>query len=120
MRLPAPNVLSICGDTNAIARDLVECGANAINVDNRNDLARTRQIIGPDAILMGNFDPVGVLSRGTLAAVRSTVVTIANAGANAIVPGCDLYPEVPDENMRALIEASHSLVGADRVSGTSP
>ncbi len=113
-RLASPIVLSVCGDTNAIVRDLVECGASAINVDHRNDLAHTRQILGPEAILLGNFDPVGMLSRGTVTAVRNAVEKIAKAGASAIVPGCDLYPEIPDENMRALIESSQSLVAADR------
>lgn len=107
-QLPSPNVLSVCGDTNAVVRDLAECGANAINVDQRNDLARTRQILGADAILLGNLDPVGVLSHGTVEDVRRAVEKIAQAGASAVVPGCDLYPDMPDENMRALVESSLS------------
>ncbi len=106
--LPSPNVLSVCGDTNAVVRDLAECGASAINVDHRNDLARTRQILGADAILLGNLDPVGVLSHGKAEDVRSAVAKIAQAGANAVVPGCDLYPDIPDENMSALIESSRN------------
>ncbi len=105
-RLPSPNVLSVCGDTNAVVRDLADCGADAINVDQRNDLARTRQLLGAGAILLGNLDPVGVLSRGTEDDVRRAVEKIAQAGASAIVPGCDLYPEIPDENMRALMETA--------------
>jgi MtaA/CmuA family methyltransferase len=113
-RLPSPTVLSVCGDTNAVVQDLAECGANAINVDQRNNLARTRQILGSEAILFGNLDPVGVLSRGSATDVRRAVAQIVNAHASAIVPGCDLYPEIPDENMRALIESSRHPMG-DRV-----
>lgn len=104
--MESPKVLSICGDTNAIVRDLAACGADAISVDQRNDLARTRRLLGSNAVLLGNLDPVGVLSRGTPERVAQTVAVIAHAGATAIWPGCDLYPEIPDENMRALMETA--------------
>ncbi len=104
-RLSQPSVLSVCGDTNSIVRDLAECGANAINVDQRNDMARTRRVL-PNAVLLGNLDPVGVLSRGKPEDVARAVEKIAQAGANAIVPGCDLYPDIPDENMRILMETA--------------
>ncbi len=105
--IESPRVLSVCGDTNAIVRDLAACGADAISVDQRNDLARTRRLLGADAILFGNFDPVGVLSHGTPEQVAQSIAAIARAGASAIWPGCDLYPEIPDENMRALISSAN-------------
>ncbi|HEX7593324.1 MAG TPA: uroporphyrinogen decarboxylase family protein [Anaerolineae bacterium] len=105
--IESPRVLSVCGDTNAIVRDLAACGADAISVDQRNDLARTQRLLGADAILFGNFDPVGVLSHGTPEQVTQSVAAIARAGVNAIWPGCDLYPEIPDENMRALISSAN-------------
>ncbi len=109
-RLKPPHVLSICGDTNAIVRDLAACGASAINVDHRNDLARTRQILGPDAILLGNYDPIGVLSRGSAEDVARAVEKIARDGASAVVAGCDWHPDVPDENVRALVASSVSRI----------
>ncbi len=113
--LPGPVVLSVCGDTNAIVHELADCGAAALNVDHRNDLARTRQVLGPDVRLFGNFDPVGLLSRGTPEQVGQTVQAIAAAGADAIWPGCDLWPDIPDENFRALMQAA----AAARRSGAS-
>ncbi len=106
--IESPKVLSVCGDTNAIVRDLAACGADALNVDHRNDLARTRRLLGSRAVLLGNFDPVGVLSQGTPERVAETVAAIARAGASAIWSGCDLYPEIPDENMRVLISSANS------------
>ncbi len=102
----SPKVLNICGDTNTIVRDLAACGADALSFDHRNDFARTRRLLGADAILFGNFDPVGVLSHGTPDQVTQSIAAVARAGANAIWPGCDLYPEIPDENMRALMESA--------------
>jgi MtaA/CmuA family methyltransferase len=101
--LPGPVVLSVCGDTNAVVEDLARCGAAALNVDHRNDLARTRAVLGPAAVLLGNFDPVGVLSQGTPETVAETVRAIAAAGADAVWPGCDLWPDIPEANFRALM-----------------
>src|SRR5713226_7291851 len=74
--LPPPAVLSVCGDTNAVVGDLVECAAGAVSVDHRNDLARSRQTVGRRALLFGNFDPVGGLSQGTPATVAQMVKEI--------------------------------------------
>ncbi len=105
-QLPTPRVLSMCGKTDAIVADLAACGANALNVDHCNDLALTRRRLGPQAVLLGNFDPVKVLSQGTPALVSQTVTAIVNAGASAIWPGCDLWPEIPEANFLALMDSA--------------
>ena len=107
--IESPKVLSVCGDTNAIVRDLAACGADALSVDHRNDLARTRRVLGADAVLFGNFNPVEMLSRGTPEQVTQAVAAMARAGANAIWPGCDLYPDIPDGNMRALMKNARRM-----------
>ena len=109
--LPRPVVVSVCGDTNAVVEDLLGCGASALNVDQRNDLARTREIMGRRALLLGNLDPVGVLSQGTPEAVAEEVGRIALAGADAIWPGCDMWPEIPEANFRALMDSARSYGG---------
>lgn len=108
-RLPSPKVLSMCGDTNAVVVELAACGADALNVDQRNDLAQTRSRLGGKAVLLGNFDPVGVLSLGTPQLIAETVKAIASAGASAIWPGCDLWPDIPEANFRALMDAARTL-----------
>ncbi len=104
-----PRVLSMCGDTNAAVRDLARCGADALHFDQRNNLARTRRLIGKEPVLLGNLDPIGVLSRGTPGQVAEAVAQIAGAGADAIWPGCDLWPEIPGENMHALVESARRM-----------
>jgi [methyl-Co(III) methanol-specific corrinoid protein]:coenzyme M methyltransferase len=107
--LPPPRVLSICGATDEIVADMAATGADALHVDQRNDLARTRRVLGPAAVILGNFDPVQTLSQGTPAAIADSVQKIVAAGANAIWPGCDLWPDIPDENFRALMDAARLL-----------
>jgi [methyl-Co(III) methanol-specific corrinoid protein]:coenzyme M methyltransferase len=104
--LPAPVVVSVCGDTNAVVEDLLDCGASGLNVDQRNDLARTKKIAGSRGLVLGNIDPVGVLSEGRPETVAAAVRQVAEAGADAVWPGCDLWPDVPDANMRALVETA--------------
>jgi [methyl-Co(III) methanol-specific corrinoid protein]:coenzyme M methyltransferase len=103
--MPRPSVLHICGDTNAIITDMAECGADAVSVDHKNCLAETRQKLGPKAIILGNFDPIKVLHKGVAKDVGPAVIESLNGGANAVWPGCDLWPEVPKENMEALMTA---------------
>jgi len=103
--MPHPSILHICGDTNAIITDMAECGADAISVDQKNCITETRQKLGPEALILGNFDPIKVLHKGRVADVGPAVLTSLKGGASAVWPGCDLWPEVPKENMEALMEA---------------
>lgn len=103
--LPAPRVLSVCGRTNRAMHLLAAAGADALNVDQTNDLAASRAALGPDVRLFGNLDPIGVLADGDPAQVTAAVRAAIAAGADAIWPGCDLYPQMPVENLRAMVEA---------------
>jgi [methyl-Co(III) methanol-specific corrinoid protein]:coenzyme M methyltransferase len=106
--MPRPNILHICGDTNAIIEDMGECGANAISVDQKNCLPESRKKLGHETIILGNFDPVKVLMQGQAGDVGPTARGCLDAGANAVWPGCDLWPEVPEQNMQALVESLKS------------
>jgi len=107
--MPRPNILHICGDTNAIITDMAECGANAVSVDQKNRIAETRQKLGTDAIILGNFDPIKVLHKGAAKDVETAVLDSLKGGASAVWPGCDLWPEVPRENMDALMQALNNV-----------
>ncbi len=103
--LPRPVVLSVCGRTNGTMRLLAAAGADALSVDQTNDLAASRKEL-PEALLFGNLDPVGLLSRGRPAEITEAVRGVIRSGADAVWPGCDLYPYTPVENLRALVQAS--------------
>ncbi|MEO6626897.1 MAG: uroporphyrinogen decarboxylase family protein [Burkholderiaceae bacterium] len=110
--LPAPRVLSICGRTNRAMALLAKAGADAISVDQTNDLAASRALLGAGPLLFGNLDPVATLAEADPAAVRASVAAALAAGADAIWPGCDLWPPVPVENMRAMMEAARGKSAA--------
>ena len=102
-QLQKPCVLSVCGDTNKSVHLLAQTGADAISVDQLNDLAETRKVLA-DTLLFGNIDPVGTLWQGDEAKIRDSILAAQQAGVDAIWPGCDLVPQTPAANMKSLIE----------------
>jgi len=103
--LPRPVVLSACGRTNGAMKLLAAAGADALSVDQTNDLAASRQEL-PDVLLFGNLDPVSLISQGTPDEITEAVTGAVRSGIDAVWPGCDLYLRTPTENLRALVEAS--------------
>lgn len=100
--LPSPCVLSVCGNTNKSMVALAEAGAEAISVDQVNDLVASREVL-KDVLLFGNVDPVAVLSKGEEAEVGEAVRKAKEAGVDAVWPGCDLVPSTPIRNIRAMM-----------------
>ena len=102
--LPGPKVVSICGKTTAAIELLLEVGADAISVDQLNEIAVSRKTRGPEPQLFGNIDPIGVLANGKEGDVRAAVAGAIDAGVDAVWPGCDLAPAVPAANMKAMVD----------------
>ncbi len=104
--IESPKILHICGDTNSIVEQMALCGADAISVDQKNDVAESRKEVGPDMFILGNIDPYGVVVKGKPDDVENAVKDAIDNGVNAIWPGCDIFPTVPRENMEALMAAT--------------
>ncbi|RJQ44112.1 MAG: MtaA/CmuA family methyltransferase [Nitrospiraceae bacterium] len=103
-KLELNTVLHICGKTNDIAVFMLDSGAKAISVDQKNDVAETRKKIGDSALLFGNYDPYNVLVSGTTDQVRETIKQCMNNGVSAVWPGCDIWPTVPPANFNAMMD----------------
>lgn len=102
--LPTPRVLSVCGNTNRSMQLLAQTGADAIAVDQLNDLSESRKIL-TDTLLFGNIDPVATLWQGDTAQITEAVQAAKEAGVDAIWPGCDLVLQSPFENIRVLLRS---------------
>lgn len=103
--LESPKILHICGDTNTIVEDMAQCGADAISVDQKNDVAESRNKLGPEVCILGNLDPYGVLVVGKPEDVENNVKGSISGRVNALWPGCDIFPTVPRVNMETLMAA---------------
>ena len=100
-----PRVLHICGDTNPIVELMAESGADALSVDQMNRLNETRARL-PNVVLLGNYKPFGApFCEGTPEEVDAMIKESIEQGADAVWPGCDIWPVVPVENMKAMMEA---------------
>lgn len=104
----SPIVLHICGKTNQIVHFMHECGFDAVSVEHQNDVAMSRQKIGPPPknLLFGNLETFKVMVQGTPEDVAKLVITAIDGGVDAIWPGCDIWPGTPAENMKAMVETT--------------
>lgn len=109
--LKTNTVLHICGKTNDIAAFMHESGAGAISVDQKNDLAETRKKLGKDVLIFGNYDPYNVLVTGDEEKVKAAVRKCIDDGASAVWPGCDIWPTVPPQNMKAMMDEINNYGG---------
>ena len=103
-KITVPSVLHICGKTNDIVPFMAESGAKAISVDQKNDVAESRKKLGPQALVFGNYDPYNVLVTGSPDLIRQTMKKCMDDGVSAVWPGCDIWPTVPPENMKAMMD----------------
>ena len=104
--MDSPKILHICGDTDSIVDQMALCGADAISVEQKNNVAESRKKVGPDMPILGNIDPYGVVVQGKPEDVHNAVKAAIENGVDAVWPGCDFWPVVPRENMKALVEAT--------------
>jgi len=102
--LPKPRIVSVCGNTNTSMPLIAQTNVDAISVDQTNDLAASRKVLGGEMLLFGNIDPVATLNFGSESDVRLAVSRSREAGVDAVWPGCDLVLQTPIQNLRAMIE----------------
>ncbi|MDP1544917.1 MAG: uroporphyrinogen decarboxylase family protein [Anaerolineales bacterium] len=99
--LPCPIVLSVCGKTDSAMSLLAQSGADAVSVDQLNDLQASRAAL-KDVMLFGNIDPVGTLYQGDEGSVAEAVQRSKEAGVDAVWPGCDLVPQTSIQNIQMM------------------
>ncbi len=95
--------LHICGNTARIVGLMARTGADVIDLDWMVPLDEARGTIGPGVTLCGNFDPVGVLLRGTPETVAAAAHECLRKGGSRFIlmPGCEVPPGTPEANLRA-------------------
>ncbi len=100
--LPHPTVLSVCGKTDSAMSLLAQSGADAISVDQLNDLKASRAVL-KDKLLFGNVDPVATLWQGNESSVAEAVQRSKEAGVDAVWPGCDMVIQTPVQNIKNML-----------------
>jgi uroporphyrinogen-III decarboxylase len=80
-------------------------GADAISVDQTNDLILSRAML-QNVLLFGNLDPVNTLWQGDETSITEAVRGTKEAGVDAVWPGCDLAIQTPVQNIKSLIHSA--------------
>ncbi len=104
--------LHICGNINNIVEHMAKSGADVIDVDWMVPLEKARQLVGPDIVLCGNFDPSAVLLQGTPENVAEAARKCIKAGGKKffLMPGCEVPPATPQQNIRAFCPCEGCLI----------
>jgi MtaA/CmuA family methyltransferase len=105
-----PYVLHICGDTTPILDDIIQSGADGLELDYKTDINRAHDALSGKMCFIGNVDPSGVLALGTIADVeRETAKLLAvfsDTPGFILNAGCAIPPNTPPENIEAMIRAA--------------
>ena len=104
--------LHICGNIKHIVGQMAKSGADIIDVDWMVPLGGARELVGPDITLCGNFDPSGVLLQGSSEDVAKAARQCIKAGGDKFIlmPGCEVPPATPEENIRAFCPCDGCLI----------
>lgn len=111
-RIPGPSILHICGSTDNIVEAMADVGATGISVDQKNDLARTMSLVGDRTRVFGNLDPYNLLVKGTPEEIEHAVQACLETKVHGVMPGCDLWPDVPEANIETLMRTVRNYGGS--------
>jgi len=106
--------LHICGDTSHLVADMGRSGAEIVDLDWMVDMADATRTWGDEGPApCGNFDPVGVMLRGTPDDVATAVRACAAAGGprHFSAAGCEIPDGTPDANILAHSKTLRELGG---------
>lgn len=103
--------IHICGKTRKIWEDLIDIGVKSFSIDNCEDLAEAKTVLGNDMLIGGNVPPTTVLRYGSIdeviVSVRECIEKASDSpcGFN-LNTGCQVALGTPRENIDAFIFAA--------------
>lgn len=103
--------LHICGTSRGLWELLNQTGIGTFGLDNVEDLAEAKEVLGGHMCIQGNVPPVEVMRMGTPQDVlRSAKECIRKAYDSpkgfVLTSGCQMPMDTPRENMTALMDAA--------------
>jgi [methyl-Co(III) methanol-specific corrinoid protein]:coenzyme M methyltransferase len=101
------SILHICGETDSIIPDMLECGFSAISVEESvQDLKYViKSAHHKNIAVIGNISAADTLFRKAPEDVRKEAFDCLDAGIDILAPGCGLAPETPLRNLHAMVDA---------------
>jgi uroporphyrinogen decarboxylase len=104
-------LVHICGNTTDRLDLFPLTGASCISLDHKTDIAKAKEALHGKMCFGGNVDPVKVMLNGTVqdveAACKDIIQKAGTDGGFVLMPGCDIPPTVPYDNIRKFIQVAH-------------
>jgi uroporphyrinogen decarboxylase len=106
----AYTLLHICGNTTDRLALMPETGASCISLDHKTDIQKAKEVLHGTMCFAGNVDPVAVMLQGAVDDVertcREVIEKAGTDGGFVLMPGCDIPPTVPYENIQKFIQVA--------------
>jgi uroporphyrinogen decarboxylase len=106
--------LHICGNTTGILPDMINTGADIVDIDHLvTTMADFIPLFAAKQVPSGNSNPVSVIRDGNRESITESVkecYRITNQR-GIVSAGCEIPPDTPYENMEAYRDAAHGLRG---------
>ncbi len=99
--------LHICGNTTRLLPDMLQSGADIIDLDWMVDIEKAGQLFDNKVAICGNFDPVAVMLQGTPETVHAATLECIQKGGERLfsAAGCEIPDRSPRENLLAQYSA---------------
>ena len=106
-------LVHICGNTTDRLDLFPMTGASCISLDHKTDIAKAREALHGKMCFGGNVDPVKIMLNGTAqdveAACKEIIEKAGRDGGFVLMPGCDIPPTVPYDNIKKFIQVAHEM-----------
>ncbi len=106
----AHTLVHICGNTTDRLDLFPQTGASCISLDHKTDIAKAKEVLHGHMCFAGNVDPVNIMLQGSVQDVEDSckhvIQTAGTDGGFVLMPGCDIPPTVPYENIQKFIEVA--------------
>jgi uroporphyrinogen decarboxylase len=87
-----------------------QTGASCISLDHKTDIVKAKEILHGKMCFAGNIDPVNIMLQGSVqdveASCKNVIQTAGMDGGFVLMPGCDIPPTVPFENIQKFIQTA--------------
>ncbi len=105
-----PYTLHICGNTDIIIDQMMETGADGLELDYKTDVKKAFDRMHDKVTFFGNVDPSGVLALGTPQLVRQKTLELLDVFSHTnrfvLNSGCALPSTTPSENIEMFIKTA--------------
>lgn len=110
---PFSKMIHICGNSMPTMALLPETGADMISMDWKVDFEQVRETLDGKMAFAGKMDPSEIMLQGDVETVRKDCLDCIEKadwkkGGFILMPGCDLPPRVPLENLETMVDVAHS------------